>query len=118
LISKGESNKLASICYDVTAFKKSGLEKEKMKKELVQAQKLESVGQLAVVITHEINTPSQFISDNLTFLQESVGEILELIERIDKEKENAFTAGLKALMGAVDMSYIAKKNTLGIAPVI
>lgn len=113
LISKGESNKLASICYDVTAFKKAGLEKEKMKKELVQAQKLESVGQLAAGIAHEINTPSQFISDNLTFLQESVGEILELIkvvnERVDKEKRSAFTADLKTLIEAVDMSYLAKE---------
>lgn len=113
LISKGESNKLASICYDVTAFKKAGLEKEKMKTELVQAQKLESVGQLAAGIAHEINTPSQFISDNLTFLQESVGEILELIkvvnERIDKEKRNDLTADLKTLINAVDMSYLAKE---------
>jgi signal transduction histidine kinase len=112
-MSSGEPNKLACICYNITAFKEAGLEKEKMKKELAQAQKLESVGQLAAGIAHEINTPSQFISDNLTFLQESVGEVLELFqaisERIDKEGESAFADELKTLIGDVDMPYLAEE---------
>ena len=32
------------------------------------AQKLESIGQLAAGIAHEINTPTQYISDNVRFL--------------------------------------------------
>ena len=39
------------------------------------AQKLEAVGRLAVGVAHEINTPMQYISDNVTFLSESVDDL-------------------------------------------
>lgn len=47
--------------------------------QLLQAQKLESVGQLAAGIAHEINTPTQFVSSNVDFLEESFGELIELL---------------------------------------
>ncbi|MDA8297777.1 MAG: EAL domain-containing protein [Actinomycetota bacterium] len=39
--------------------------------DLRRAQELESLGRLAAGIAHEINTPTQFIADNLTFLSDS-----------------------------------------------
>ena len=53
-----------------------------MEQQLLRAQKLEAVGQLAAGIAHEINTPTQYVGDNIRFLKDSFREILALIERL------------------------------------
>jgi PAS domain S-box-containing protein len=53
-------------------------ERERLEVELHHAQKLESVGRLAAGIAHEINTPIQFIGDNVRFLQGAFGDLLTL----------------------------------------
>jgi two-component system NtrC family sensor kinase len=43
--------------------------------ELRHAQKLESIGQMAAGVAHEINTPIQFVGDSLHFLQEAFEDL-------------------------------------------
>lgn len=57
---------------------------ERVQQELVRAQKLESIGHLAAGIAHEINTPAQFVGDNIRFLQESFADIDNLLGKFQK----------------------------------
>jgi two-component system NtrC family sensor kinase len=45
-----------------------------------QTQKLESIGQLAAGLAHEINTPIQFVSGNLDFLQQGFHRLEQLLD--------------------------------------
>ena len=50
---------------------------------LLQAQKLEAIGQLAAGIAHEINTPMQYIGDNARFLEKAFVELLAVSSLVD-----------------------------------
>ena len=48
--------------------------------QLLNQEKLASIGTLAAGIAHEINTPTQFVSDNLNFLQDAFAAIVKVLE--------------------------------------
>ncbi|MEP7076190.1 MAG: PAS domain S-box protein [Acidobacteriota bacterium] len=50
-------------------------ERKIMESQLRHAQKLESIGQLAAGIAHEINTPTQYVGDNTRFAHDAFSDI-------------------------------------------
>jgi signal transduction histidine kinase len=51
--------------------------RERLEKELQLAQKLEGIGQLAAGVAHEINTPMQYVGDNINFLTRAFDKLGE-----------------------------------------
>jgi len=74
----GEVDCLSTIARDITQQKRDQQERDMMEVHLRHAQKLESIGHLAAGIAHEINTPTQYVGDNISFLQESFAELARL----------------------------------------
>lgn len=69
-----EMNTLLIIGSDIT-------QRKILEDQLIQSQKLESIGQLAAGIAHEINTPTQYVGDNTHFLQDAFREQCKLIKQ-------------------------------------
>ncbi len=69
----GDREIFAGIFRDIT-------QRKLLETQLQQAQKLESIGQLAAGIAHEINTPTQYIGDNVRFLQEAFEELRPVLK--------------------------------------
>ncbi|MBA4394228.1 MAG: histidine kinase [Desulfobacca sp.] len=85
--------------------------------QLTQAQKLESIGQLAAGIAHEINTPTQYVGDNVRFLQTSFEGISKVLKKYHGLKEGvregknpeALIDELEELIESVDMDYLTEE---------
>jgi signal transduction histidine kinase len=80
-------------------LEREGAERKRLELDLLQAQKLKSIGQLAAGIAHEINTPVQFIADNTRFLKDTLPTVLDILGRQRSVLEAARS-------GAVDGSGI------------
>jgi len=94
-------NAALSVALDVT-------EKNRLEMELRHSQKLEAVGSLAAGIAHEINTPIQFVGDNLRFLLDEFAGVSRLVDKY-RELERAAALGAVSpdLLNEVHEAYQA-----------
>lgn len=67
------------IFRDITHRKQAEEAQVKLENDLREALKLEAIGHLAGGIAHEINTPSQYIRDNLKFLNDGYGALSRVL---------------------------------------
>lgn len=110
-LSDGE-NRFVSVVRDISERLAQQSEKEKIQTQLLHAQKLESVGQLAAGIAHEINTPTQFIGTNIDFMGEATEDIAAFMEQIQKIAESGPAEIKEKIHNALeeaDWEYLAEE---------
>ena len=59
-------------------------EHRSLESQLLQAQKLEAIGQLAAGVAHEINTPMQYIGDNLEYVGNKIAQLEPVMSGLDR----------------------------------
>jgi two-component system NtrC family sensor kinase len=61
--------------------------RKQLEVELAQAEKLRAVGQLAAGIAHELNTPIQYVGDNVNFLQKAFQALAKCAEAAVEQEQ-------------------------------
>lgn len=98
----------AVLClWNIEAFKSA-------QRDALQSSRMASVGQLAAGIAHEINTPTQYIGDNLRFLRdgfEGIRSVLDSMQMLlQRAKDNAdpgrSVAAVEEAVQKADLEYL------------
>ncbi len=100
---------IQAVVRDLSERLRAEKEKEKLQAKLLHAQKLESVGQLAAGIAHEINTPTQFIGTNLDFMEEAVEDIsgfMTTIKTIAAQASPEIRLAIEKAVEEADWDYL------------
>ena len=85
-------------------------ERKHLESQLVQSEKLASLGQLAAGVAHEINNPVGFISSNLNTLDGYFGQLQQMLEAYRQAEEGSGASEqsqqLKALRDSLELDFL------------
>ena len=99
--------------HDVSAWRQSEDDLVWAQTQLVQQEKMASIGQLAAGVAHEINNPLGYVHSNLSTLSDYLRDLLRIVdgyEAIERDvpPENPAWAELRKSRRRVDLEYLRK----------
>lgn len=105
-----ERDTICIFVHDISA-------RQRLQLQLSHAQKLESIGQLAAGIAHEINTPTQFAGDNLVFLRDAFRDLDGVFECATAARfrssgtigDESLCSNLRLASEAADLDYLREE---------
>lgn len=108
LDEEGRPYRVTGVCSDIT-------EQKQLEEELRRANRIEAIGHLAAGVAHEINTPIQYIGDNVRFLNDSYTDVRLALDAYRSVFEEAASGGfvaperiaeVAATLQAADVEYL------------
>lgn len=80
---------------------------EEAHNQLLQSEKMASIGQLAAGVAHEINNPIGFVSSNLTSLRDYVDDLLRVVAGFEAAIEDpSKKAAVQKIIQEVDLDFL------------
>lgn len=107
----------AKLQQEITEREKTEKKQRLLEIRLVQAQKLESIGQLAAGIAHEINTPIQYVGDNTQFLKDAFDDVFKTLQEYQQLLkaiktgivDNDIIEGVESSVENADLDYLKEE---------
>lgn len=121
-ISLNHADVFLVMFVDITDQKRAEKEQKILEKDLLAAGRLKAIGTLAAGISHEINTPIQYIGDNVRFVSEAMVDILDLISTYRTELKECKGqggymvkhAGIEAKEEEADLEFLKEEIPLAL----
>jgi signal transduction histidine kinase len=91
----------------------------RMQMQVANARKLESIGELAAGIAHEINSPTQYVADNVRFLGAVFGPLQQCVDELSRMRaeggDSVPAERLRACLDKADIAYLREEIPKAIA---
>lgn len=108
--ARGSVSRIVGLTEDIS-------DRKRMETDLRQAQRLEAIGSLAAGVAHEINTPIQYVGDNVRFLQEAFTDLSRVLEQqagaVEAIREGReagqLSAAAQGTADEVDLEYLIEE---------
>ncbi|MBN3872839.1 response regulator [Nostoc sp. JL33] len=75
--------------------------------QLIQSEKMSTIGQMVAGIGHEINNPVGFVGGNLSYIEEYVNNLLRLVS-LQQQKLPQSDAEIEELLEEIDLEYLVE----------
>ena len=87
-------------------IKETNARLEEAQNQLLQSEKMASIGQLAAGVAHEINNPIGFVSSNVQSLKRYVNGLLRLLELYEAQAQQPPAEQLHAVQREIDYEFL------------
>lgn len=82
---------------------------------LAQANRLEAIGAIAAGVAHELNTPLQYISDNLRFVADSMSTLMPVLEKLRHMGGSPADPDLAVSVEGCDLEFLVAEVPFALA---